>query len=173
MASMICTAESCSSPIWKGRLQYCQRHYNAWRRTRADRPLCNVASCNRTQIARGWCDRHYDRWRLRGGDPTTSLPHRGWTLSTPERFWTKVTFTESCWIWKAQKSRTGYGRFYPGGGFRTPSVPAHRWAYEFCVGGIPAGLEIDHLCSTRACVHPDHLEPVTHLENLRRIKRQT
>lgn len=45
---------------------------------------------------------------------------------------------------------------------------AHRVAYEIHVGPIPDGLEIDHLCRVRCCVNPDHLEPVTHRENMRR-----
>lgn len=45
---------------------------------------------------------------------------------------------------------------------------AHRVAYELVVGPIPEGLEIDHLCRTRSCVRPDHLDPVTHAENCRR-----
>jgi hypothetical protein len=40
--------------------------------------------------------------------------------------------------------------------------------YEQHFGSIPENLELDHLCRNPACVRPDHLEPVTHLENLRR-----
>lgn len=45
---------------------------------------------------------------------------------------------------------------------------AHRFAYEDIVGPILEGLTIDHLCRVRHCVNPAHLEPVTHLENVRR-----
>lgn len=45
---------------------------------------------------------------------------------------------------------------------------AHRYSWEEANGPVPEGLELDHLCRTPACVRPDHLEPVTHLENQRR-----
>ena len=43
---------------------------------------------------------------------------------------------------------------------------AHQWIYEQVIGTVPDGLELDHLCRTRNCVRPDHLEPVTHRENI-------
>lgn len=33
---------------------------------------------------------------------------------------------------------------------------------------VPEGLEVDHLCRMRWCVNPDHLELVSHQENIRR-----
>ena len=55
----------------------------------------------------------------------------------------------------------GYGSFWDGHAI----VRAHRFAYELLSGPVPEGLELDHLCRTRACVRPDHLEPVTAAEN--------
>ena len=70
-----------------------------------------------------------------------------------------------CWLWEgADDGRHGYGRFKVGRTCRQ----AHRISYELHKGPIPAGLTLDHLCRTPSCVCPDHLEPVTALENLRR-----
>lgn len=65
-----------------------------------------------------------------------------------------------CWIWDHVKDRHGYGHF--------SHVGAHRWSYELHVGPIPEGLSLDHLCRNPPCVNPDHLEPVTHRENVLR-----
>lgn len=84
----------------------------------------------------------------------------------PVRFANKVQFTETgCWQWTGSFAQnTGYVCYKEGG----KTYPAHRYAYEWAVGPIPAWLVIDHLCSNRSCVNPAHLEPVTHQENLRR-----
>jgi hypothetical protein len=69
-----------------------------------------------------------------------------------------------CHLFTGPLDRKGYGRESFGGRTRL----AHRIAYELAFGAIPEGLEIDHLCRVRNCVNPEHLEAVTHLENLRR-----
>lgn len=61
-----------------------------------------------------------------------------------------------CWVWKKAKAR---GEMYYG---------PHKRAWRFKNGPVPEGLELDHLCRVRACINPDHLEPVTHQENARR-----
>lgn len=82
-----------------------------------------------------------------------------------ERFWKYVRKTETCWLWTGGRHRAGYGSFSLQTGVK---ISAHRFAYELLVGPIPPGLQLDHLCRTHACVRPDHLEPVTQQENIRR-----
>jgi hypothetical protein len=84
----------------------------------------------------------------------------------PQRFKDKIeVVTESgCWIWTGACQSASYAVAYYKGNARR----VHRIIYGLLVGPIPQGLEIDHLCKVRCCVNPYHLEPVTHLENLRR-----
>ena len=65
-----------------------------------------------------------------------------------------------CWIWMGGLKTNGYGV----SGDRI----AHRASYEAFKGQIPPGLEIDHLCRVRCCVNPEHLEAVTHQQNIQR-----
>lgn len=69
---------------------------------------------------------------------------------------------EDCWIWTGSTDR-GYG-YVSIPGHRAP-FKAHRLAYEFSVGPIPEGLQIDHRCFNRSCVNPSHLRVVTNKQN--------
>ena len=69
-----------------------------------------------------------------------------------------------CWFWLGALDGDGYGQI----GDEGKNIKAYHAAYQLYVGEIPVGLEIDHLCRVRCCVNPDHLEAVTHAENIRR-----
>jgi len=86
--------------------------------------------------------------------------------SALERFMDKVEMQPNgCWLWRGAIGRSGgYGMFWLNGRMGT----AYRAARELFRGPVPPGLDLDHLCRVRACVHPDHIEPVTHRENLMR-----
>ena len=90
--------------------------------------------------------------------------------SLKERLETKVMILVDveCWFWIGNLRREGYGHFHISG--KTQSADAHRTMYQELVGPVPDGMELDHLCRNRSCVNPDHLEPVTHQENMRRGK---
>lgn len=83
-----------------------------------------------------------------------------WLLRVEKEGW------GGCWRWIGATWAKGYGKF---------TIPvtqrrqgAHVWGYEFYVGPVPPGLELDHLCRNPWCVNYEHLEPVTHQENVRR-----
>ena len=68
-----------------------------------------------------------------------------------------------CWLWTGTMDGT-YGVVV----FQKQRFLAHRLAYLLFRGPLTKGLQIDHLCRTRACANPDHIEQVTRRENIRR-----
>jgi hypothetical protein len=121
---------------------------------------CEVESCSRKPVGRGYCNAHWKRWR-NTGDPGRATVG---PLPPEERFDRFVDRSGDCWIWTGSRKSTGYGAISVNG----RGYPAHRWAYEQVHGPIPGGLQIDHLCRTRLCVRVEHLELVTPAENTRR-----
>lgn len=67
-----------------------------------------------------------------------------------------------CWMWTAALSADGYGLIK----FRWKSCYAHRISFGIFDHEIDFDRTTDHLCRTRACVNPVHLEDVTREENL-------
>ena len=89
-----------------------------------------------------------------------SVDHR----TVKERFWAKVKKTDTCWLWTGAPSANGYGRIKTGGVMEY----AHRLSLDIAGQELVKGMEVDHLCRNRMCVNPDHLEQVTHQENVLR-----
>lgn len=76
--------------------------------------------------------------------------------------------TDDCWLWARLVDWNDYGVVVVSGLHKK----AHRVVYEALVGEVPQGLELDHLCNIKRCINPNHLEAVTHKENIiRSFKR--
>src|SRR3990167_464885 len=171
-----CSIEGCHDRV-HGR-GWCSFHYERWkkygtplaggtRRRKVGVPAepCVANGCPLLARNKGYCSSHYARWK-RHGDANRTLP------TTAERFWGRVEKTGftcrerpdlgDCWIYTGGTKIRGYGMFAIG----NKSVSAHRWAYTQLVGPIPEGLTLDHLCYTRNCVRPSHLEAVSNGENV-------
>lgn len=77
-----------------------------------------------------------------------------------------------CWVWLRGSTVGKYGLRY--GVARRPGedipISAQRLMWERHRGPVPEGLDLDHLCRNTICCNPDHVEPVTHIENVRRGK---
>ena len=73
--------------------------------------------------------------------------------------------SDGCWKWLGQVSGGGYGQAR----IHDIYVAAHRLSYELAIGAVGERLVLDqNLCRNRACINPEHLEPVTQATNLRR-----
>jgi hypothetical protein len=84
------------------------------------------------------------------------LPIPTLSVADDARFWAKVTSDGDCWRFTSNINTAGYGMFRIG----KKKYLAHRVSFTALVTTIPDGLTLDHLCRNRACVNPDHLDPV-------------
>lgn len=92
------------------------------------------------------------------------MPRKYKGKSVHENLVAHLKIGNECWIWAGCLDGQGYSIIHAGGS----RYFAYRAIYEMVYGPIPKELEIDHLCHNRKCVRPDHLEAVTHAENMRR-----
>ena len=129
-------------------------------------------------LAKGFAREHGWGLQLSGGCSPRLLSTQpgGARLKSPDlmpiadriRSSSSVDPATGCWVWNKYKNKEGYGQIGFRSGGKNQVHPAHRISYTYLVGPIPPGLQIDHLCRNKSCVNPEHLEPVTQQENIRR-----
>lgn len=71
-----------------------------------------------------------------------------------------------CWLWRG-KSKTGKrgGGGYPISRLGGRTVQVHRLSAEMRYGDLD-GQPVHHKCANSMCVNPDHLQPISHRENV-------
>ena len=80
-----------------------------------------------------------------------------------------VTYEGSpCWIWQGPTSGDGRGGGYGRMSLSGQTVAVHIVTYTHFFGYVPGKKQVDHLCRTRLCCNPMHLELVTHKQNQKR-----
>lgn len=87
----------------------------------------------------------------------------------PRRFQKYINDTGDCWLWTGRLVTNGYARVYVDG--RT--IAAHKHIWTLFNGDWPEGMVGDHLCMVKHCVNPEHIEPTTQSENIRRAVGKT
>lgn len=70
---------------------------------------------------------------------------------------------DGCLEWQGALQKQGYGSVK----FSRKHWLVHRLSYAYTHGGIPKGLQVQHLCNNTKCFNPSHLTVGTHTENIR------
>ncbi len=94
---------------------------------------------------------------------------------TLRRMWAKIKIPDGCWIWTGTLRDVGYPQSISvnesrrkGGNLYRPQ----RLMFHWLKYAIPPNFTVDHLCKNRTCVNPDHMEAVTHQENVSRAHKK-
>lgn len=72
----------------------------------------------------------------------------------------RVDEESKCWIWLGARAGGRNYREYGAVKKNGKTIPAHRAVYEEVVGPITPGMDLHHVCDTKLCVNPAHLQEV-------------
>ena len=106
------------------------------------------------------------------------VQRRAWVRDNhADRFWRHVdtTGSDDCWLWTGGQRKYGYGVFRWTSGLTglVHQKFAHRVAYMLANDtALPHGVLIRHVCDTRLCCNPAHLEGGTRLDNMRDMAKR-
>jgi len=82
----------------------------------------------------------------------------------------RVTVTKplGCWVWNGKRRNTKKdgGSGYPVATFGKRTVQVHRVVLEVKHGKPLGSQHAHHTCNNTICVNPDHLQPISHRENM-------
>lgn len=110
------------------------------------------------------------RWGRKGGRTTSAVKTIACRINAKAKRKKGPCFKilkNGCWMWLRAIKNNGYGEIMVNQKF----YYSHRFMYEKKKGKIPKNYQLDHLCRNRWCCNPEHLEPVTQKENIRRAIR--
>lgn len=174
MVAKLCSFTGCDKPLRAKAL--CSGHYFQASHGQELRPLglprakriCDFGGCNNVHSTRGYCSGH--AWQIKRGYPLTPL---GSTRAKSNDlviadFESKVNRSGECHRWTGNHIKGGYGTT----SYQGVTQTAHRVALKIAGIEVPDEMSVDHVkekgCLYRDCVRLDHLEIVTHRENVLR-----
>jgi hypothetical protein len=71
-----------------------------------------------------------------------------------------------CWVWIGNRDIKGYGRITLRVDGKHKKVRAHRVSFElFKAATLEGDMTLNHKCTVRPCIHPDHVELMTRVDN--------
>lgn len=135
--------EQCGSTFWGWRkARYCSRNCgNASRRKQKPEQVLPIPIDQRRPLRRAFEERDADTF-------FAALVNEADTSG-------------DCWVWP-RLDRSGY----PSARMGKKYVALHRIVLEMKHGAALGSQHAHHTCANSACVNPDHLQPVTHRENV-------
>lgn len=83
----------------------------------------------------------------------------------PDRIADRIDTSGACWNWNGWLNSHGYGYARWDG----RDIGVHRIVMA-TLGYELSDMDVDHLCRNPRCCNPDHLEVVTHAENMDRTR---